>query len=225
MVPLHRPNTLCSVLIVDDDVQNCSLLNHVIGRNQCFRVDATVSSFNATRAVCDPAFFDLLLVNLQLGDGQGVNVIHHVVEHVKVREILALTTTREDQVILDAIRAGASGLLLKREVNELLTTAMFHLLSGEPFISSNITPPLLKRIRVANRLAAYTVKLPSKLTPKEHELLDLVSRGLTCADAAIALGIKPSTIASYLKNIYRKLQVRSRAQATQEAVRLGLITL
>lgn len=225
----NRPIPPFSVLIVEDDVPNCLRLERIVSADVRFRVDATAYSYQLAITVLQRLSFDLLLVSLQLGDGHGVDIIHHAVESGRVRETLALTAShdpsREYSDVFDAIRAGATGFILKDEAARHVTEAMVRLMSGESPVSAMITPALLKRFRLATTLSPPSARFSPMLSPKERELLGLISRGLTCADAAVALELKPSTIAGYVKNIYRKLQVRTRAQATQEAVRLGLITL
>lgn len=232
-----RPIPPFSVLIVEDDASDCLCIERIICADVRFRVDATASSYQSAMTALQRLSFDLLVVNLQLRDGHGVNIIRHAMEKERARETLALTATHnssrslsnhssdQHRDLFDAIQAGATGFLLKDEVAKHITEALVRLMSGESPVSAMISPLLLKRFRSATTPSSISTRLSPILSATERELLGLISRGLTCADAAVALELKPSTVASYVKNIYRKLQVRSRAQATREAVRLGLITL
>lgn len=249
----HRPIPPFSVLIVEDNVPDCLYLERIVSADVRFRVDATASSFQLAMTAVQRLSFDLLVVNLQLSDGHGLDIIRHAMEKERARETLALTATHNSSHcssrhpsnrpaghtssnsssnssnnytdVFDAIRAGATGFLLKDEAATHITEAMVRLMSGESPISAMISASLLKRFRLTMTSSSASTRLSPTLSATERELLGLISRGLTCADAAVALELKPSTIASYVKNIYRKLHVRSRAQATREAVRLGLITL
>lgn len=241
----HRPIPPFSVLIVEDNVPDCLYLERIVSADVRFRVDATASSFQLAMTALQRLSFDLLVVNLQLSDGHGLDIIRHAMEKERARETLALTATHDSSHcssrhpsnhptghsssnytdVFDAIRAGATGFLLKDEAATHITEAMVQLMSGESPISAMISASLLKRFRLTMTPSSASTRLSPTLSATERELLGLISRGLTCADAAVALELKPSTIASYVKNIYRKLHVRSRAQATREAVRLGLITL
>jgi len=162
--------------------------------------------------------FDLALIDLGLPDGSGVDLVRKLVEAwPNVMPVIA-TIYDDDAHIFEAIAAGARGYLLKDEEPDLLVGILRRIDRGEPSLSPSIAHRLLAHFRAP----AAKADDAAGLTPRETETLTLLARGLTVAEAAGRMGLRPQTVASYVKVIYQKLSVSTRAQATREAVRRGL---
>lgn len=162
--------------------------------------------------------FDLALIDLGLPDGSGVDLVRALVESwPKVMPVIA-TIYDDDAHIFEAIAAGARGYLLKDEEQDLLVGILRRIDRGEPSLSPSIAHRLLAHFRAPVRRADDA----AGLTPRETETLTLLARGLTVAEAADRMGLRPQTVASYVKVIYQKLSISTRAEATREAVRRGL---
>lgn len=162
--------------------------------------------------------FTLAVVDLGLPDGSGVEIIRRLAaDWPEVLPVVA-TIYDDDAHLFDAIAAGARGYVLKDEEPDLMMAYLRRIERGEPPLSPSIAHRLLAHFRSAARA------LPDEagLTPRELETLTLLARGLTVAEAAMRLGLKPMTVAGYVKIIYQKLNVSSRAEATREAIRRGL---
>jgi len=114
--------------------------------------------------------------------------------------------------------AGARGYLLKDEEQDLLVGILRRIDRGEPSLSPSIAHRLLAHFRGPVAKAHDE----AGLTPREIETLTLLARGLTVAEAAARMGLRPQTVASYVKVIYQKLRISTRAEAAREAVRRGL---
>lgn len=158
--------------------------------------------------------YDLALVDLGLPDGDGTELVR---EFGRQRTQIVITTIfDDDDHLFGALRAGASGYLLKDEPPEVLVDLLCGIGSGRPPLSASIARRMLNFFRPPS---------PSRtlLSPRETDVLTLVARGYTVRDVANTLGMSYNTAAGHLKSIYHKLSVNSRAEAAMEAVRLGVV--
>lgn len=130
---------------------------------------------------------------------------------------VVVSTVDDDRHLLCALRAGAAGYLLKQHSPSELARRLRAIVDGEPPLS----PTVLRRLLAL--FAPAPVDEQSPLTGREREVLGLIAKGLTLNQVATALAITRHTAAGYVKNVYRKLGVASRAEATHQALRLGLV--
>jgi DNA-binding NarL/FixJ family response regulator len=166
----------------------------------------------------DHADFTLALIDLALPDGSGISLVRRLTaERPGILTIVA-TIYDDDAHLFEAIAAGARGYLLKDADAELLAGYLRRIDLGEPPLS----PAIAHRILAHFRVPAVAVCNDEELTAREIETLRLISKGLTVAEAATHMGLRPQTTASYVKVIYQKLNITSRAEATREAIRRGL---
>ncbi|RYZ71317.1 MAG: response regulator transcription factor [Proteobacteria bacterium] len=161
----------------------------------------------------------LSVVDLGLPDGSGVEFIRKVAELSPETMSLVVTIYGEDSFLFEALRAGATGYILKGEGMAHIAAALQKAVAQEPPISPSIARRLLSHFRDIQSQANAEVSLSTR----QRETLALLVRGLSISEAAQALGLKPNTIAAYVKVIYQKLQVSNRAQAAREAIRLKLV--
>lgn len=160
---------------------------------------------------------DIALVDLSLPDGTGIDLIRDLRETAPDCLCIVVTIHDDDRHVFPALRAGATGYLLKQQSKADLARRLRGIVDGEPPLSPSIAKRILSTFAPV-REEGYT-----ELTPREREVLALIAKGFTLAKAGAALEISRHTTAGYVKNIYRKLEVSSRAEATREAVRMGLI--
>lgn len=157
---------------------------------------------------------DIILLDLGLPDGRGSNLLLH--RQVKEKVWVVVTTVfDDDEHLFEALRLGAHGYLLKDDLGDAFDTALAGILEGRPPLSAGIAYRILQTFRPTN--------LDSNLSAREHELLALVARGYSVQRAANELGITYNTAAGYLKSVYQKLEVSSRAEATHKAIKMGLV--
>lgn len=166
---------------------------------------------------------DLALVDLALPDGRGVDFLRDLSERSGgATRSVVVTIYADDVHLFDAIAAGAGGYLLKDMDRADLVRYLRRLEAGETPLSP----------AVARRMLDYFRKLPmpveavepeAALTPRETEVLRLIGRGLRSGEAAKVMGVTELTVAGYVKAIYRKLNICSRAEAALEAQRRGLV--
>lgn len=124
-----------------------------------------------------------------------------------------LTTFEQDDYVFGALRAGASGFLLKRARPEELLAAVHTIADGECLLSPSVTRRVIDRLAKQPAPVLPRTALLTELTPREREVLDLVARGLSNREIAAALAIEESTIRTHVKRVLAKLGLRDRIQA------------
>ena len=137
--------------------------------------------------------------------------------------VLILTTFDADEYVYEALRAGASGFLLKDAPADQLVTAVRSLAAGDALIDPVITRRLISRFALAARPAGVPDEL-SLLTPRELEVLRLVARGLSNIEIAQELVVEENTVKTHVSRILTKLGLRDRVQAVVLAYELGFVT-
>ncbi|ROH87797.1 DNA-binding response regulator [Stagnimonas aquatica] len=163
---------------------------------------------------------DLALVDLGLPDGSGIELIRDLVNRHPACHVVVTTIYADDQHLFAALRAGAQGYLLKDQPREKTMQALRGITAGEPPLSASIARRLL---RVFGEQAGQTEAAEKRLTPRETETLSLIAKGYKIAEVAASLGVSHHTAHEFIKSVYRKLKVSSRAEAALEATRLGLV--
>ena len=158
----------------------------------------------------------LALVDLGLPDGPGTRLIEYLAARGTV--CVVATVFDDDAHLFPALRAGAQGYVLKDSPPEALAELLRGIVAGQPPLSPSIARRLLQHFRPPTPQAGAP-----HLTPREVDVLRLVAKGYTLAQVAESLEISRHTASGYLKDVYRKLSVTSRAEATLEAARLGLV--
>lgn len=160
----------------------------------------------------------LLIVDLGLPDGSGIDIVRAASASSGERTVVVATIFNDDEHLLSAFKAGAQGYLLKDGDLAAIADRLSRVGVGEPPLSPSIARRLLKHFREAPAIPSE-----AELTPRESDTLRLIARGLTVAETAASLGLKPQTVAGYVKIIYQKLNISSRAEAAREAIRRGMI--
>jgi DNA-binding NarL/FixJ family response regulator len=139
------------------------------------------------------------------------------------RKVLILTTFGLDDYIVDALRAGASGFMLKDARPQELVGAVRAVAAGDAVLSAPVTRRLLDQ--VAHRLPAPASQVPDGLTEREHEVWRLVAGGLSNAEIATALTVSEATVKTHVSNLLGKLGLRDRVQAVILAYESGLVSV
>ena len=168
--------------------------------------------------------FDLALVDLGLPDGSGVDVVTRLRDMQPEAQSVVVTIHDDDEHLFPALQAGAFGYILKEQARELITEQLQRISQGEPPLSPSIARRVMAYFSAkAKPHPASANAMPAvNLTDRESEVLLRVAKGYTLPEIGVQLGLSRHTIADYVKQIYRKLNVSSRAEAALEAQRLGL---
>jgi len=164
---------------------------------------------------------DVLLVDLGLPDGNGIEVIRDAVARYPECDVLVVSVYGDKTNVLTCIEAGASGYLLKDGLREDIVQHIDDLRRGGSPISPMIARQLLRRFRPTR--PAEPPVATEHLTDRELEVLNLLSRGFNYQEIADLLQVSKHTIGTYIKRMYRKLHVNSRSEAVFEAQRIGLL--
>ena len=166
--------------------------------------------------------FDLALVDLGLPDGSGVDVVTKLRDVQPETQSVVVTIHDDDEHLFPALQAGAFGYILKEQARELITEQLQRISQGEPPLSPSIARRVMAHFASAAKPRADANLINVSLTERETEVLLRVAKGFTLPEIGVQLGLSRHTIADYVKQIYRKLNVSSRAEAALEAQRLGL---
>lgn len=186
-----------------------------------------LNRFALPSAATDP--LDIFLVDLGLPDGSGLTAIQCCRKRNPSCEVMVVTVFGDEQHVVAAIEAGASGYLLKDALADTFLGTIRELHAGGSPISPSIARILLRRSRtpeVAAPAAAVTpaVKLfDATLAERELEILTLVAKGFNFSEIGRLLDISTNTVKTHIYRIYRKLAVHSRSEAVFEAKKLGLL--
>lgn len=161
----------------------------------------------------------LALVDIGLPDGCGVELVRELARRRPATPAVVVTVYGDDSHLMEALTAGAAGYILKQEEPEAISERLRRIDAGEPPLS----PSIAARILAHFRDRPPPTPDGAGLTPREVEVLTLLAQGLTVAEAAGVLSLKPQTVASYVKTIYHKLNVSNRAEAALAAAQRGLV--
>lgn len=166
---------------------------------------------------------DVVLMDLQMPGIDGIAATQLITEdpgldHVAV---LVLTTFAEDETVVEALRAGAAGYVLKDIEPEALREAIRAVAAGEPVLSPEVTATVMRA--AASAPSGVDAALVAHLAPREIDVLTEVGRGLNNAEIAAALVISPATSRTYVSRLLTKLDARDRAQLVVIAHRAGLV--
>ena len=176
---------------------------------------------------------DIALIDLGLPDGSGVSLIEQLQSLGAGTLCIVATVFDDDAHLFPALRAGAQGYLLKDQPPEALAEMLRGIAAGQPPLSPSIARRLLRHFNAgtarhdtplqAQPAAPAATADPVALTARETDVLRLAAKGYSAQQIAEAFALSRHTVTGYLKDIYRKLSVTTRAEATLEAARRGLI--
>jgi DNA-binding NarL/FixJ family response regulator len=213
-----------SVAVVEDDAPTRTALAAAIAADASLSLSGTYSKAGEALAAVACATPDVLLVDLGLPDMSGLELIRAVATQYPSVDVLVFTAFGDEATVVACLEAGARGYLLKGSGVSHIGFDVREIRSGGSPLSPQIARHLVKRLRPATpQLSGPRPSTSDALSPRELEVLNAISRGFTYAETAALLGLQPGTVHAHLKNIYRKLEVRSNTEAVFEANRLGLL--
>jgi DNA-binding NarL/FixJ family response regulator len=205
---------LISVGIVEDSAPFRSRLKDFINASPDLRCTCTYANGAAALASLPAKAPDVVLMDLQLPDTTGVECTFKLKSQLPETQFMIFTVHEDSEQIFNALKAGASGYLLKRTPPDEILAAIRDLHGGGAPMSSEIARKVVQSFRPA---AAAPVRSPKPeieaLSPRQEEILRLLSQGHTVKEIADQIGLSVETVRSYLKLVYQKLHVRSRAEA------------
>jgi DNA-binding NarL/FixJ family response regulator len=209
------------VLIADDQALVRSGFRLIVESRPDLEVVGEAENGSQTVDLASELDPDVILLDIRMPEMDGIEATKRIVASGSRARILVLTTFDHDEYVYGAIRAGASGFLLK-DVRPLdLVDAIRLIASGSALLGPTVTQRLLERFADTHDADAPSVAIES-LTEREHEILRLLARGLSNAEIATELVLSETTVKTHVSNVLRKLGVRDRVQAVIAAYDAGL---
>jgi len=211
-----------TILIVEDCEVTKQRLANAIVKGEQFELAGSVNKFADAVDFITQTPPTILLTDLDLPDGNGTELIKLVQQpHISTQLAIVITVFGDSEHVINALKAGASGYLLKDDNYIEINDAIQLMLDGGAPISPNIARYLLDELSLKKEEKAASTK--AVLSPRESEVLILVSKGCTSKEIAEMLDLSYHTVREYISNIYKKLSVQNRTQAVYEATQMGLL--
>lgn len=211
---------MASVLLVEDEPRTRARLASIISASNGLKLLAEAGSLAEARAAMAIQPPEVILLDLGLPDGSGLTLLEEIRAQGLEAGVLVISVMGDESSVLRAIECGASGYLLKDARDADVLEAIHQLLAGGAPLSPSIAVHLMRRLKVP---AGAPSAAELGLNARELEMLRLIAKGLSYSEVGQLMGLRYNTITSYAKELYRKLQVHSRAEAVFEAQQLGLV--
>lgn len=192
------------------------------------------STCQQARQTIEAAAINIALLDINLPDGSGIDLVPCIRQRYPDAYIVITTIFDDEEHILRALKAGTHGYLLKDLPDRLFIQKLRGILNGDPPISPSISRRILQYFATERMTEAaqredatpYARTTPEafSLSPREQEILTLVAKGLNRPEISSLLGLSTNTVARYIRDVYQKLNISSRAEAAVEACRRGLVS-
>ncbi len=214
---------MIDVMLVEDDAGFAQRFAEAVLQSTTMRLAHVSTCVKDALQILQAVQPDVLLVDLGLPDGNGIEVIRSAVARYPACDVLVVSVYGDRTNVLASIEAGASGYLLKGGLKEDFLQHIEELRAGGSPISPVIARQLLRRLQPARQNVTSPADPKDHITEREFEVLRLLSRGFNYQEIADLLGVSKHTIGTYIKRMYRKLHVNSRSEAVFEAQRIGIL--
>lgn len=205
-----------NILIVEDKAELSAWLEELIKQSYSQATIHTKANLKEGLQCIQENHFQIALIDLGLPDGSGIDIIKALRKQNNACFSVVMTIFDDSEHLFTALKAGAYGYLLKDERDEDLLNALKGIISGKPPISPKIAQMMIDYFQKGEDSDV-------NLTKRETEVLTLISKGLSVKEAADLLSMSRYTAANHVKQIYQKLNINSRAEATVKAIDLGLL--
>jgi DNA-binding NarL/FixJ family response regulator len=212
------------IIVADDHDVVRSGFAELLGTQAEFTVIGTASNGREAVQISRELDPDIVLMDIRMPDMDGIEATRQIAGHASDRpRVLVLTTFDLDEYVYDALRAGASGFLLKDVTAERLFDAVRVIAAGDALLAPSITRQLISEF--AQRPTAKPPPAPpvGELTPRETEVFQLVAQGLSNPEIAARLVVTEETVKTHVSRILNKLGLRDRTQAVVAAYETGLV--
>lgn len=217
------------VLLVEDEPSASERVRRALAAEPRLVLVGVAGSVAAGRKQLAESAPHLLVTDLGLPDGSGIDLIRTVAGENLPTLCLVNTVFADAATVFEALEAGALGYLLKDESPEELVRCVLELLAG----GSPMSPAIARKVLGRFRAPAAAVRVPAlaperesapHLSARELEVLNLIVKGFKYDEIASVLGVSATTVATHVQRVYRKLAVHSRSEAAYEAGQLGLLS-
>jgi len=164
---------------------------------------------------------DVIVMDLQMPVKDGLTAIEEIIQLDLDAQILVLTSFPDDEMVIAAVKAGATGIQLKDSLPEKLLAAIRAVYRGESVLHPTVSRKLMENVRQPSK----AVSLGDLLTPRELDVLQLLAKGFTNGQIALSLNVSIRTVTTHIRNILDKLHLQNRTQAALYAVEHGISNL
>ncbi|HEY4316488.1 MAG TPA: response regulator transcription factor [Herbaspirillum sp.] len=225
---LHSDNKPIRIVLVEDDLAFQHRLMDTIMAAPDMVLVAVANDRVEALALLDQDAVDVLLVDLGLPDGSGIDVIRAAQIKWPACNIMVSTAFGDEMHVMHSLEAGASGYLLKGSTPHSMASEIRILQQGGSPISPLIARQILTRFRKTDAsplpaAPASAEKQRSVLSNREHEVLEYITKGFTVEEIAELMSVSRNTVSTFVRRVYKKLEVRSKTEAIYEARNQGLI--
>lgn len=213
-----------SVLIVEDHKDAAHTLDTVVTKTFDAPDIDIAHTFAEGLELLRTKTYSISLLDLGLPDGNGLDLIRYAAENRRSTLIIVTTIFDDEEHLFDALRLGANGYLLKGHSAAELGDYLDEAVSGRPALSPRIAQSMLGFFRASETSNSNREdeKLLEQLTGREREILSLIAKGCGVKEVGELLDISSNTVSHHIKNLYSKLNVHNRAEATAAAVQLNI---
>ena len=210
-----------SVLIVEDQARFRDAFAHSLSNVIDIELLGIATDLPQGMKMFDQLLPDVLLVDLDLPGGNGIELIRHAARTRPLCDVMVISVFGDEQHVLGSIEAGATGYLLKDSLALDLPSQLRSLRAGGSPISPLIARRLLTRLAPASPAVGIGHEDALALSEQESRVLQLAAKGFTFDEIAQLLSVPPLTVTSHVKQVYRKLHERFKTQAIDGAQRRG----
>jgi DNA-binding NarL/FixJ family response regulator len=208
------------ILVADDQPLVRTGLRMILDAEPDFDIVAEASNGNEAVAAAAAHAPDVVLMDVRMPELDGIEATRAITAVGEPPRVLVLTTFDLDEIVYDALRAGASGFLLKDAPEERLTGAIRVVADGGSLFAPSVTRRLIEEFSKRPEKPAHDL---ADLTERENEVLRMIARGLSNAEIATELFLSENTIKTHVARVLTKLGVRDRVQAVVVAYESGLV--
>ncbi len=223
------PDGPYNVLLLEDIRAVADRLRGILGTWSEGRLLPVCRTVAEAIAAIDTNRVDILVADLQLPDGLGIDAIRALKAKEPGAQAIVMSVLNDGPVVLEAIRAGATGYVVKDDESIGVLAAIEMMLEGKSPMSATIARLIVESMQAATVAETAPVEPPDEpeisLTARERDVLTMISRGFSFREVAEALGISAQTVPVHARNIYRKLEATTKTEAVFLAHQRGLIDL
>ncbi|HQT98458.1 MAG: response regulator [Desulfobacteria bacterium] len=217
---------MINVYLVDDHDVIRAGIKQILELDKEIRVVGEASRALDAVHVLGTGLADLVFMDIRMPGMNGIEATRILTEKIPNIKVILLTNFNEEEYVVEGLRAGAAGFLLKNIGKEELHKIVHAVYEGKSFLDPAVTSTIIKEAIRKPKASSKesTVPTEEKLTTREFEILDLVSRGLGNKDIGSKLHLSEYTVKFHVKAIFRKLGAKSRSEAVYKAVSSSLIS-
>jgi DNA-binding NarL/FixJ family response regulator len=219
------------VVLIEEETHLRGVVGHEIGLDPRTTLVATAGNIREGKHLLETFVFDVILLDLNMRNGASFELLKLARQMRPNAEIIVISRTDDLQNATQSFNLGANGYILKDSWFGNFAQAVLQVANGGSYVSPNLARKLIKKISnttltEVQSSSSHVISLPGNniLSYREREILELVADGCTSSAIAFKINISSQTVTTHIKNIYRKLQVHTRAQAVSSAKNQGLLS-